>query len=156
MVLAMSLLMAISIIYNKGIKIFMINIIKKILMKFKRFWKYQSVEHMYCSAVPVGDPVMKKSIAKGLGMATQLIAISAAACCLSYLLFNSDKTGATLSDWIQVIKVTLLTYSVVIFTPRILLMIPAVINMYIFKPKRFYVVMIGVSLISIAVFFKFN
>jgi hypothetical protein len=130
----------------------MIKRIEKIIMKLKRFWKYQRVEHMYCSAFPKGEPVMKKSIAKGLAIATQLFALAAAVCSLSFMLFNSDKTGATLSDWIQVIKVIFSTYSMVLLTPRVLLMIPAVINMYAFKPKRFYVVMIGISLISIAVF----
>ncbi len=70
----------------------------------------------------------------------------------NYVFFNADITEATLSDWIAIIKVTFLTYTMVLLTPRFLLIIPAVINMYLFKPKRFNVVMIGVSLISLAVF----
>jgi hypothetical protein len=98
--------------------------------------------------------MMTKSFARGLGIATQLFAVATAFCALVYFVNIEDITSTTFSDWFGVVKMTLIVYGMVLITPRVLLMIPAIIKMYAFKPKRFYIVMTGVSLIALSVFIK--
>lgn len=119
--------------------------------KFKKFWNYQKVEHIFCASFSFNEPLMKKSIARWLGIATQLFAIATLVAYLLYVFLGIGVKGATMDDWYEIIKQALTIYSLVLLTPRVLLMIPAIINMYLKKPKYFYVVMIGVSFISIAI-----
>lgn len=125
--------------------------LKKVFSKVKKFWSYQKVEHMFCASLSLDEPLMKKSIARGLGIATQLFAVAALVAYFLYVFFVIGLKGATIDDGCEIIKQALVIYSLVMLTPRVLLMIPAIINMYLKKPKYFYIVMIGVSLISISV-----
>lgn len=124
----------------------------KYIRRFKKFWNYQKVEHLFCAGFPLADPVKKKSIARSLGTITQVFAVISVLLAFSYAVIFSDVSNVAIYEWIDFFKVLFLMYTIIILTPRVIFLIPAIINMYLNKEKYFYTVMIGVSLVALSVF----
>jgi hypothetical protein len=106
-----------------------------------KLWKYGGVEYAYRAAFPSKDHMDAKVIGKEISKLTHIFAGATATCVLFYVLSMSDLSAVTWLEYWEVLKLMLVVFAAVSLLPRVIFMIPMIANMYIKRPKMFYIVM---------------
>lgn len=125
----------------------------KKISRLKQFFRYGSVEYAYRHATNHGNINNAKTIGQEMGKITHVFAGCTTFMALTYIVVTADSLSVSWWGALTVILTLLAVYSTVSLIPRLLLLIPGIINMYTRKrQKTFYLMMIFTVIVSLSVF----
>ena len=126
---------------------------RKKISRVRQFLRYGSVEYAYRHATNHGNIDNAKAIGEELGKITHVFAGCTTFMALVYIVVGADSLTMTWGEFFNVLCALLAVFSAVSLIPRMILLIPAIINMYHKKQqKTFYLLMIFTVLVSLSVF----